>query len=206
MLKILQASNDKFKFMDEDSVICCGRPLMQAGEEKAAQALIEKNTELIAGFGAKMLVTSCPICYKIFKDTYKLNIPVLHHSEYIERLMDSGILPLNQSEQKMVFHDSCELGRHSGVYEQPRKILRAVGTLISTDYDGKNALCCGGSIATEVMPFKKRRLIAKDAMLKMTSDTQPDCLVTACPSCKKTFADLNLTEVKDIAEVVAECL
>ncbi|MDR2927404.1 MAG: hypothetical protein LBV41_04280, partial [Cytophagaceae bacterium] len=64
--------------------------------------------------------------------------------------------------------------------------------------------CCGGSIATEAMPFKKRRLIAEDAMLKMTADTQPDCLVTACPACKKTFGDLNLTEVKDVAEVVVE--
>ncbi|MDR1739807.1 MAG: (Fe-S)-binding protein [Bacteroidales bacterium] len=208
MLKILQASNDKFKFMDEDATVCCGRPLMQAGEEYAAQALIEKNTELIAGFGAKMLVTSCPICYKVFKEAYKLDIPVLHHTEYISTLIDEGRLPLSKGEQKMVFHDSCELGRHSGIYEQPRKILRASGTLIATDYDGKNALCCGGSIATESMPFKKRRLIAKDAMLKMTAgaelSAQPDCLVTACPACKKTFADLNLTEVKDIAEVVAE--
>jgi Fe-S oxidoreductase len=181
---------------------------MQAGEEQAAQSLIKKNLELIEGSGAKLLVTSCPICYKVFKDTYKLNIPVLHHTEYIERLMGLGLLTLNRGEQKMVFHDSCELGRHSGVYEQPRKVLRAAGTLISTDYDDKNALCCGGSIATEIMPFNKRRLIAKDALLKMTTDAgtqkeQPDCLVTACPLCKKTFADLNLTEVKDISEIVA---
>jgi Fe-S oxidoreductase len=177
---------------------------MQAGERQAAQALIDKNAALISSSGAKTLVTSCPICYKVFKDTYALSIPVLHHTEYISRLIDEGKLQLRKNEQKVIFHDPCELGRQSGVYEQPRKILRATSTLIATKYDGKDALCCGGSIATEAMPFKKRRLIAKDAMLKMTSTEQPDCLVTACPACKKTFSDLNTTTVKDIAEVVAE--
>ncbi len=203
MQKILQASGDKFRFMDENGTICCGRPMMQAGEEQTAKALIDKNTELVKTSGAKRLVTSCPICYKIFKDTYKLNIPVQHHTEYIAELIEAGKLQLNKSEQKVVFHDSCELGRHSGVYEQPRKILNATSNLVSTKYDGKEGLCCGGSIATEAMPFKKRRLIAEDAMIKMTTDTQPDCLVTSCPSCKKTFGDLNMTEVRDVAEVVA---
>ncbi len=204
MQKILQASGDKFKFMDEEATICCGRPLMQAGEEQAAQGLIAKNTELINASGAKTLVTSCPICYKIFKDMYQLRMPVLHHTEYIDNLLINNKLQIKKGEQRVVFHDSCELGRHSGVYEQPRNILNATSQLISTEYDGKNALCCGGSIATEAMPFKKRRLIAEDALLKMTATTQPDCLVTACPACKKTFGDLNLTKVKDIAEVVAE--
>ncbi|MDR1761163.1 MAG: (Fe-S)-binding protein [Bacteroidales bacterium] len=204
MQKILHASGDRFQLMDEEASICCGRPLMQAGEEQAAQALIAKNTELINASGAKALVTSCPICYKVFKDTYQFNIPVLHHTEYIANLLDTKKLELRKGEQRVVFHDSCELGRHSGVYEQPRKILNATSRRIATECDDKNALCCGGSIATEAMPFKKRRLIAEDALLKMTAATQPDYLVTACPSCKKTFADLNLTEVKDIAEVVAE--
>ncbi|MDR2938087.1 MAG: (Fe-S)-binding protein, partial [Prevotellaceae bacterium] len=106
MQKILQASGDKFKFLDEEATICCGRPLMQAGEEQTAQPLIAKNTELINNSGAKILVTSCPICYKVFKDTYKLNIPVLHHTEYIASLIDEGKLQLQKSEQKVVFHDS----------------------------------------------------------------------------------------------------
>ncbi len=204
MRKILLASGDTFSFMDEDGTICCGRPMMQAGEEQTAQALVAKNTALINASGARRMVTSCPICYKVFKDTYRLNIPVLHHTEYIAELMDAGKLQLSRGGQKVVFHDSCELGRHSGVYEQPRRILGAISNLLATPYDGKDALCCGGSIATESMPFRKRRLIAEDAMLKMTAGAQPDCLVTSCPACKKTFGDLNLTTVKDIAEVVAE--
>jgi Fe-S oxidoreductase len=204
MQKILQASGDKFQFIDEDVTICCGRPMMQAGEKQAAQALIDKNSEFIHNSGAKKLVTSCPICYKVFKDTYQLNVAVQHHTEYISELIDTGNLQLRKGEQKVVFHDSCELGRHSGVYEQPRKILRATTSLLATKYDGKDALCCSGSIATEAMPFKKRRLIAEDALLKMTTEAQPDCLVTSCPACKKTFADLNLMEIKDIAEVVVE--
>lgn len=201
MLQILEMSGDPYKCLDEENTICCGRPIAQLGEEKSAHILMEKNTRLIENANAKMLVTSCPICYKVFKDTYQLNIPVLHHTEYISRLLKDGKIKVAKGEGKVVFHDSCELGRHSGIYDAPREILEQTSSLLTTAYDKENALCCGNSVASEAMPFKKRRLIAEDALLKMTQN-QPDALVTSCPACKKAFADLNILPVKDIAEVV----
>ena len=205
MIKILKASGVRFEFIDEDGTICCGRPVLLAGARKSANVLIEKNTKLFNGKNAKTLVTSCPICYKFFNENYELNIRVLHHSQYIHELLDNGEIKVNQSESSIVFHDPCELGRNSGIYQEPRKILSTVGHLQSTEYDGKESLCCGHSIASEGLPYKKRRIIAVDAVERLTA-TNPDILATACPACKKAFSETNKIKVKDLAEIVADNL
>ena len=205
MCKILKASGERFTFIDEDGSICCGRPVLLAGARKSASVLMEKLTAQLQQTNAKTLVTSCPICYKFFNENYKLNMRVLHHSQYIQELLDAGKIAVNLGNKKIVFHDPCELGRNSGVYEQPRKVLKSVGHLQSTAYDGKEALCCGHSIAAEALPYRKRRVIAEDAAEKMM-EYHPDVLATACPACKKGFAGVQNVEVKDLAEIVAENL
>ena len=109
------------------------------------------------------------------------------------------------TESKIVFHDPCELGRNSGIYDEPREVLKCVGQLQSTNYDGEESLCCGHSIAAEALPYRKRRVIADDAAEKY-SETKPDILATACPACKKAFSETNKLEVKDLAEIVADNL
>jgi len=205
MIKILKASGVRFTFIDEDGSICCGRPVLLAGARKSASVLIEKNIEIFNKTNAKTLVTSCPICYKFFNENYELNMRVLHHSQYIHELLDNGEIKINSKETSIVYHDPCELGRNSGVYKEPRKILSEVGNLISTIYDGKDSLCCGHSIAAEALPYKKRRIIAEDTVEKL-SVYNPDVLVTACPACKKAFSETKKINVRDLAEVVAECM
>ncbi len=205
MVKILEASGERFSFIDEDGSICCGRPVLLAGAGKSAKALMDKNTELFHQTNAKTLVTSCPICYKFFNENYSLNMRVMHHSQYIQELLDQGKLQVKNSHAKIVFHDPCELGRHSNVYEEPRKVLKTVGDLQSTPYDGKDSLCCGHSVAAEALTYRKRRVMAEDAVDKLTAE-QPDVLATACPACKKAFVETNKIEVKDLAEIVADNL
>ena len=206
MVRIFEAAGVDYTFLDKDGGICCGRPLMLSGDRAGSEQLVVKNTEAILATGAKVLVCSCPICSKIFKETYKLEgVQVLHHTEYILRLLESGMITVRKSSRKGVYHDPCELGRNSGVYQQPRDVLYRVLNLQKTDYEGKDALCCGHSIAAEGMPSKKRRMIARDALRKMTE--QPvDVLVTACPSCKRSFAEIGSTDIRDIAEIVCEQL
>jgi Fe-S oxidoreductase len=204
--KILKASGDRFTFIDEDGSICCGRPVMLAGARKSANALKEKLTALFHQTTAKTLVTSCPICYKFFNENYTLNMRVLHHSQYIQELLDAGKISVNSTDTKIVFHDPCELGRNSGVYEEPRKILSAVGQLQSTAYDGKESLCCGHSIAAEGLRYRHRRTIAENTVDKLTDGSHVDVLATACPACKKGFSETNKIDVKDLAEIVAENL
>ncbi|MCL2028333.1 MAG: (Fe-S)-binding protein [Bacteroidales bacterium] len=205
MTKILETSGERFSFIDEDGSICCGRPVLLAGARKSANELMKKNAELFKQTNAKILVTSCPICYKFFKENYDLDMRVLHHSQYIQELLKEGKIKVDPNGAKIVFHDPCELGRNSGVYDAPREVLKSVGELQSTAYDGAESLCCGHSIATESLPYRKRHMIANDAVEKLTTD-HPDVLATACPACKKAFSETNKIAVKDLAEIVAENL
>jgi Fe-S oxidoreductase len=188
--------------MDKDGGVCCGRPLMLAGLEKEARELINFNSDVIWKSGAKTLVTSCPICYKVFRESYYLDVEVLHHSQYIRRLIEEGTLRMNYSRKKIVFHDPCELGRGSGVYDEPRQVLSHVAVLQPTDYDGINSLCCGGSLGDIKIDQDSRNRIATDVVNKLTAG-KPDLIATACPLCKKTLSKVSETPVSDIAEIVA---
>lgn len=204
MRLIFDKSNTDYTFIDENQSVCCGRPLKLSGNHNAALVIVEKNREIIENSGATLLVTSCPICYKTFKEDYALNIPVLHHSEYIEQLINEGRLSPRRSDIKTVFHNPCELGRGSDVYAAPDNVLKAVSHRLTTAYDGRNALCCGGSLAnTHITSAHRTQLEA--ATMATYAAYHPDLLVTACPLCKKTFSKAESSlPVKDIAELVAE--
>jgi len=101
MIKILDASGVKYSFMDEQGGVCCGRPLMLAGQDKEARELINFNSQMIWKSGAHTLVTSCPICYKVFKESYYLDVEVLHHTQFIKRLIDEGSVKMNSYTRKL---------------------------------------------------------------------------------------------------------
>jgi Fe-S oxidoreductase len=203
MIKILKAAGENFYFMDEADGVCCGRPLMLAGQDKEARELINFNSEVIWKSGARTLVTSCPICYKVFRESYYLDVEVLHHTQYIRKLIEEGSIRLNYSHKKVAYHDPCELGRGSGIFNEPREVLAYVAELQNTEYDSENSLCCGGSLANLKLDHQKKTSIASDAALKLTKGN-PDILATSCPLCKKTFSKISKTKVADIAEIVAE--
>lgn len=202
MMKIFRAAGEKVFFMDKDGGVCCGRPLMLAGQEKEARELINFNSEVIWKSGARTLVTSCPICYKVFRESYYLDAEVLHHSQYIKRLIDEGALRMNYSRKKVVYHDPCELGRGSGVYDEPREVLAHVAQLMNTGNDGINSLCCGGSIGNIKLSHDDRNKITKDAVSRLSAGN-PDIIATSCPLCKKTFSKVSEIKVSDISEIVA---
>jgi len=202
MKKIFDRAGVKYWFMDEENGMCCGRPLRQQGFLQQSKDLVIKNTQLIHSSGAKMLVTSCPICYHSFKKEYSLDIPVVHHSEYIDMLLNENKLNLNRSEIEMVYHDPCELGRGCGIYEQPRHVLQNIGNLTTVESEKESSLCCGGSLANMAIDLDIQLKIRNNALEELTS-SQPEVLVTACPLCKKTFGQNSATKVMDIAEVVA---
>jgi Fe-S oxidoreductase len=205
MIKILDASGVKYSFIDEQGGVCCGRPLMLAGQDKEARELINYNSQMIWKSGAHTLVTSCPICYKVFRESYYLDVEVLHHTEYIKRLIAEGSVRLNFLRRKVVYHSPCELGRGAGVYDDPKEVLRHVSKLLDTNFEDSNSLCCGGSLANMKISSQNRKKIALNAVNELTKK-DPDILATACPLCKKTFSSVSETRVADISEIVAEAL
>lgn len=205
MLTILQEAGIRYWFMDESGGLCCGRPMMLAGHNQQAGIMVEKNRRLIAASGAKTLVTSCPICYKVFSTTYNLEIRVLHHTEYLLELANAHKISLERLTGAAVYHDPCELSRDFRKYEEPRTLLGKLMKVHSGDYEMDNALCCGNSLANFSTSNEVRLAVAGDAYQKLTS-SGPDCLVTSCPMCKKAFEKVSAIEVKDIAEIVSRAL
>lgn len=200
MESILKTSGTDYLFLDKDGSICCGRPLMTAGELFKAHKLIEKNTQLIKDSGAKTLVTSCPICLKVFKEDYLLNIEVLHHSQYILRLAEEGKIRLNKSKISAVYHDPCELARGCEIYEEPRELLNKVVNLQSIKQEGRLGLCCGSSMGGLQLNSVQKDHVQIDTLVALQANN-PSLIATACPLCKKTLSKGAESEVKDIAEI-----
>jgi len=208
MEAIMSEAGIDYNFIDREGTICCGRPLTLAGRDREARELIRRNTEIIWKSGASTLVTSCPICYKIFRESYHLDLEILHHSQFISRLIEERQLSLNFLNRSVVYHDPCELGRGSGVYDEPREVLVHVARLEKIPNEREGALCCGGSLGNLKLDRRLAAGITKDAFKELTSSS-PDYLATACPLCKKSFAGSENgsgLKVLDIAEIVALAL
>ena len=205
MKHIFEAAGENYWFMDQDKGVCCGRPLMMAGQYNAALQLMNHNRAIINRSNAQLLVTSCPICYKVFKDKYNLKIKVMHHSEYINYLIENKRIDVRKMDVSAVYHDPCELGRGSEVYAEPRSVLNKIVTLKTSSQEQEKALCCGGSLGNFEIQNSQRTQI-RDKALDVLMANKPDVLVTSCPLCKRTFAKGNHVEVKDIAELVKEAM
>ncbi|MBO4499260.1 MAG: 4Fe-4S dicluster domain-containing protein [Bacteroidaceae bacterium] len=203
MMRIFEAAGQKYWYMDRDRSICCGRPLRQQGFRNQADDLKKKNTEMIINSGATMLVTSCPICYRSFKDEYDLGIPVMHHTEYIDILIRKGRISVGRDSRRVSYHDPCELGRGCGIYDQPRSVLNAVTTLQKTRNQREKSICCGFNMGNTVLSIEEQTTIRNDALRNLT-ERPVDAIATACPMCKKAFLhSTNEYPVQDIAEIVA---
>jgi Fe-S oxidoreductase len=205
MCKILNSSGISWNFLDKDGTVCCGRPLLLSGQLGPANLLIGLNTAEINSSGAKTLVTSCPICYKAFREEYKLNIEVMHHTQFLLKLLNSGRIEVKKSSVKAIYHDPCELGRNSGVYDEPRQVIIKVADLLENKYSFDKSLCCGGSLGNNYISMADKKSIAQNALVRMNIGNA-DLLVTACPLCKKTFDNATNKTVADIAQLVSQNL
>lgn len=201
---VLQKAGIKFEMMDKDGGICCGRPMLMAGRKEQAEEMVAKNTAIIKASGADTLLLSCPICYKIFKEKYHLEgIEVIHHTEFFDRLINEGRLSIKGSDTRFVYHDPCELGRGCGVYEEPRRVIGRAGVLVEADKNGKESICCGGSLGSLTLSFERRKALTENALNNLTV-ASPDVIATACPLCRSTFNRYSDRPVKDIAEIIDE--
>ena len=132
-------------------------------------------------------------------------IEILHHSEYILRLIRAGRLSLEHGAMRFTYHDPCELGRGSGIYDEPRAVIEAVGELLEPASTRENALCCGSSVANTAISDGQQVQIARSVAAQLDA-TGAEVIVTACPLCKKAIGRGTKSEVRDLAEIVVAAI
>lgn len=204
MEQIFAAAGEDVWFADRDGGVCCGRPLMLTGETDAARKMVAYNTDLFRRHNITMLVTSCPICLRVFREHYRLDgIEVLHHSEYIDRLIAEGRLSVSADARRYTYHDPCELGRGCGIYDAPRRVIGAVGEVVEPKHSRRDALCCGSSLANTVID-DSQQLRLGERMTAELEATGCDAIVTSCPLCMKAINRTAKCSVEDVSEVIAK--
>ena len=193
---------------------CCGEPMRKMGNEYLYQTMAMENIETIKNYGITTVVTTCPHCFNTLKKDYQdlgLEIEVVPHAVYLERLMTEGRLNIRSEELSCTYHDSCYLGRHNDIYEAPRKVISAAGgEIVEMEMSRDQAFCCsagGGRILAD--ENIGTRISVKRA--KMAAATGAPELLSNCPFCLTMFEDgVKGAELegqlvpRDIAEILVE--
>jgi Fe-S oxidoreductase len=197
---------------------CCGESIRKTGDEKLFRRLARENIKTFIDNGVKKILVSSPHCYHSFKNEYsefKVNFEVMHVSQYLLELIKQGRIKLTKEYgKKVTYHDPCYLGRHNGIYDEPREVLKKVPglALIEMTDSRQDSLCCGGGGGGIWMDVPKGERFS-DLRLEQAIEVGAEVLVTACPYCITMFEDSRLTrenpeviEVRDITEVIQEAI
>jgi len=191
---------------------CCGYPLLGAGMEEKMKALVEHNLEKVREMGAKKIVFTCPSCYHTWKTFYQADIEILSSSELLEQLLIDGKIPLREINATVTYHDPCDLGRISGIFDAPRAVLKSIPgiRLVELPNNRELSVCCGGGGILEMVDPD---LSGKVAQMKIEEilNTGADMVVTSCQQCVRTIATRARRQkvdlvVKDLTDLVAEAM
>ena len=216
--KVLNAAGVSWGVLGKDE-LCCGDSLRRLGNEFVFEDMAKKNVKLFKDKGIKKVITQCPHCFSTLKNDYRqygAEIEVMHHTEFINSLIEQGKLKLNGSADlgKVVFHDSCYLGRYNSIYDQPRKAIASVTGQAPAEMDKKRerAFCCGGgggrmwleeNVGERIYVARTEQALKQD----------PQTICTCCPYCMTMFEDglkdkkaEDKVKVMDLSEIVASAL
>ncbi|MFC1994602.1 (Fe-S)-binding protein [Chloroflexota bacterium] len=215
-LRLLNRAQIPFDLLANER--CCGRDLLLRGDREGFLALARANKEEFARRGVRKIITNCPECYHTLRVDYSkmlggTGIQVLHLTEVVAPLAQSGTLGLGRLEKRVTYHDPCTLGRCSRMFDEPRQILGAVAGLELTEVEQsrETALCCGASpwvhCGAVNRQIQEQRLVQAEA-------SGADILVTACPKCqihlkcaqKGVDGTVSQIEIEDLACLVARSL
>jgi heterodisulfide reductase subunit D len=192
---------------------CCGFPLIGAGMPDKMKQLMDHNLEKVRAVGARAIVFTCPSCYHTWKHMYQPeNVELYHASQMLARMIQEGRIRLGEIKGTVTYHDPCDLGRNSGVFEEPREVIRAIPGLRFVELANNRQLsvCCGGGGNVEMVTPE---LSGKIAQMKLNeiAATGADTVVSACQQCLRTIATRARRQkvdlkVKDLTELVADAM
>lgn len=197
---------------------CCGESIRKTGHEQLFKRLARENIKAFIDNGVKRILVSSPHCFHTFKNEYpefKVSFEVIHITQLLFSLINEGRLAFTKRyEKKVAYHDPCYLGRHNGIFDEPREVLKKVpGLELKEMPDSRvDSLCCGGGGGRIWMETPKGERFS-DLRIEQAIGVGAEVLVTCCPYCITMFEDSRLTreltgkiEVKDITEIVQEVI
>lgn len=196
---------------------CCGHDLLWNGDEENFLTLAKHNQEKINETGAKTILFSCAECLSAYKDLYpkygiNIKADLQHMSQFIAGKLSSGEIRLKDADVSVTYHDPCRLGRHLGIYDEPRKVLKTNGAnnFVEMRQNQNGSLCCGVSGWMNCDITSKSIQITR---LMQAKDTEADVLAVACPKCQIhltcTMKDQDVKEkygitIRDISAITLE--
>jgi Fe-S oxidoreductase len=210
--KILKKLDVDFGVFGEKEV-CCGSVAMRTGDRKAFEEVAEKNVKMFEERGIKKIITSCAGCYRTLKNDYKdkINgIEILHTVEFLTELIQKNQSNLKNLGIKTTYHDPCHLGRHVGVYEEPRIILNQISDLIEMKTNRETAMCCGAGGGVK-KGFPELSIEMAKNRIEDALQTGAEYLVSTCPFCYRNLLDaIDLTnssiKMIDLTELILKAL
>ena len=201
-----------------DKESCCGESIRKTGDEELFKRLAKENIRTFIDQGVKRILVSSPHCYHTFKNEYPefmVNFEVIHSSQYLFELIDAGRLEITKEYRKNItYHDPCYLGRHNGIYDEPREVLQRIpGLELDEMPDAReDSLCCGGGGGRIWMETPKGERFS-DLRLEQAMGIGAEVLATCCPYCITNFEDSRINreeseslEIKDITEIIQEVI
>lgn len=167
---------------------CCGFPLIGGGFRKEAQELIRHNIEGVKAKGAHSIIFSCPSCYHTWHEDYHTDLKLFDSTQFILNLIREGKIQFEEKKIRVTYHDPCDLGRASGIYEAPRAILRSMPGVefIELANHGERCKCCGGGGLLEMVDPELSAALAREK-IKEIQATGAELVITSCQQCVRTI-------------------